>query len=73
MGYIALIFVGEVILWRLALYFFWTFELNGQYQLFLTVSQKLTHESARFHADHFSGSLVSQSSKIVGAFEHFWI
>ena len=70
--YGALIFGGEVIIWRLALYFCWTFEVNMQRDLYLRVFNKLAREDLSFHANRFGGSLVSQSSKIIGAAERFW-
>lgn len=70
--YAALVFSGEVVLWRLALYFCWNFEINGQRSLYLAIFRKLSHESLSFHANRFGGSLISQSSKLVGSFERFW-
>ena len=70
--YGVVIFVGEVIVWRLALYFTWTFEINGQRDLYMEIFRKLSREDLGFHANHFGGSLVSQSSKFLGAFERFW-
>lgn len=70
--YAGLIFTGEVIIWRLALYFTWTFEINGQRDLYLSIFNKLSREDLSFHANRFGGSLVSQSTKFVGAFERFW-
>lgn len=37
--YAVLIFSGEVIAWRLALYFTWTFEINGMRNLYLAIFQ----------------------------------
>ncbi|HEY0964966.1 MAG TPA: ABC transporter ATP-binding protein [Candidatus Saccharimonadales bacterium] len=70
--YAVLIFVGEVIIWRLALYFTWSFEIKGQRDVYLALSDKLAREDISFHANRFGGSLVSQSSKMIGAFERFW-
>lgn len=70
--YGVLIFCGEVIVWRLALYFCWTFEVNMQRDLYLRIFNKLAGEDLSFHANRFGGSLVSQSSKIIGAAERFW-
>jgi len=70
--YGALTFFGDVILWRLALYFTWSFEIKGQRDAYLAIFQKLSNESLDFHANRFGGSLVSQSTKFVGAFERFW-
>jgi ATP-binding cassette subfamily B protein len=70
--YAALVFLGEVVLWRLALYFAWTFQVNGAREVYLAVFRKLSLESLSFHSNRFGGSLVSQSSKLMGAFERFW-
>lgn len=67
-----LIFTGEVILWRMALYFGWTLEANGQRTIYQAIFQKLSTEDVNFHANRFGGSLVSQSSKLIGSFERFW-
>lgn len=70
--YAALIFGGEVLVWRLTLYFTWTFEIAGQRDAYMAIFSKLTREDMGFHANRFGGSLVSQSTKFVGAFERFW-
>lgn len=70
--YAALVFGGEIIIWRLALYFTWTFEVNAQRDLYMAIFNKLIREDLSFHANRFGGSLVSQSSKLLGAFERFW-
>lgn len=70
--YALLVFIGEVVLWRLALYFTWTFQTNGMRAVYLAVFRKLSEESISFHANRFGGSLVSQSNKLMGAFERFW-
>lgn len=70
--YAVLVFVGEVIIWRLALYFTWTFEVNAQRQVYLAIFDKLARESLSFHSNRFGGSLVSQGNKLMGSFERFW-
>lgn len=70
--YGGLVFVGEVILWRIALYIAWTFEVSAQRDIYLAIFKKLSHEDLDFHANRFGGSLVSQSNKFIGAFERFW-
>ncbi len=70
--YAVLVFCGEVILWRIALYFTWTFQVNGAREVYLLVFNKLVRESLSFHANRFGGSLVSQSNKLMGAFDRFW-
>ena len=63
---------GEVIFWRLALYVTWSFEVSAQRDIYTDVFKKLSHESLNFHANRFSGSLVSQTNKLTGGFERFW-
>lgn len=63
---------GEVIGWRINLYLIWTFETMAQKDLFRDIFRKLTNESLAFHSNRFSGSLVSQTSKLTGSFERFW-
>ena len=70
--YGCLIIVGEVVLWRLALYFAWTFEVHTIRDMYQLVFNKLSHEDLTFHADRFGGALISQSTKFLGAFERFW-
>ena len=67
-----LIIIGEVFLWRLALYFAWTFEVNSIRDMYQLVFDKLSHEDLTFHADRFGGALISQSTKFLGAFERYW-
>lgn len=63
---------GEVIGWRICLYACWKFETAAQRDLAQDVFTKLSEESLSFHANRFSGSLVSQSNKVIGSFERFW-
>ncbi|MEO5691199.1 MAG: ABC transporter ATP-binding protein [Candidatus Saccharimonadales bacterium] len=70
--YGGLVVLGEVVLWRLALYFTWTFEVHTIRDLHQVIFNKLSHQDLVFHADRFGGALVSQSTKFVGAFERFW-
>ena len=64
--------MGEIVGWRVALWAAWTFEMHAMQQLFERVFATLTRQSTAFHADRFSGSLVSQTNKLTGAFENFW-
>lgn len=63
---------GEIIGWRITLFAGWTFETAAQRDLFHKVFNRLTQQSMNFHANRFGGSLVSQTSKLTGAFERFW-
>ncbi len=75
-GLIALYFVtqlyGEVIGWRLTLYMTWNFEVSADRNLHNKIFNHLVRQSSDFHANTFGGSLVSQTSKLAGAFERFW-
>lgn len=63
---------GEIIGWRLNLFFAWTMETAAQRDLYEKIFTKLTDQSLTFHSNRFGGALVSQTTKIVGAFERFW-
>jgi ATP-binding cassette subfamily B protein len=64
--------LGQVVGWRIALYAAWSFEVMAMKRLFQRVFDHLTSQSIGFHSDRFSGSLVSQTNKLTGAFETFW-
>lgn len=64
--------VGTVIAWRVVLWAMWTMEIRGMQGLFQRIFDHLTDQSIAFHANRFSGSLVSQTNKLLGAFERFW-
>ncbi len=63
---------GEVIGWRINLYLSWTMETAAQRDLYERIFTQLTAQSLSFHADRFGGALVSQTTKLIGAFERFW-
>lgn len=63
---------GQIIGGRINLFFTWTMETAGMRDLLARVMIKLTDHSLDFHANRFGGSLVSQTSKLSGAFERFW-
>ncbi len=63
---------GELLGWRLNLFLVWTFETASQRDLYKRIFAKLTSHSMSFHANRFGGSLVSQTSKLISAFERFW-
>ncbi|HQR80286.1 MAG TPA: ABC transporter ATP-binding protein [Actinomycetota bacterium] len=64
--------IGMVLGWRVVLWATWTMEVRGMQLLFQRVFDHLTEQSVGFHANRFSGSLVSQTNKLLGAFETFW-
>jgi ATP-binding cassette subfamily B protein len=63
---------GEIIGWRITLFMMWTMEVNGQRDLYRRIFRHLSDLSLSFHSNRFGGSLVSQTSKLTGAFERFW-
>lgn len=71
-GYAAAQLWAEVIGWRVVLYLMWTFETAMQRDVHTKIFDKLASETMHFHANRFSGSLVSQASKLSGAIERFW-
>ena len=64
--------LGEVVFWRIALYSTWSFEVSAQRDIYTDIFKKLSNESLNFHANRFSGSLVSQTNKFISGFERFW-
>lgn len=69
--YAALVASGGLFLWRLLDYFMWKLEANVQRDIANRVFSHLTQQSADFHANHFSGSLVSDTNKLIGSFVRF--
>lgn len=63
---------GQIIGWRLNLYFAWTMETAAQRDLYQRIFSSLTEQSLAFHSNRFGGALVSQTTKMIGAFERFW-
>lgn len=71
-GYVIAQLWADVIGWRIVLYLMWTFETAMQRDIYARIFNKLANETMHFHANRFSGSLVSQSNKLGGAVERFW-
>jgi ATP-binding cassette subfamily B protein len=63
---------GQIIGWRLNLFLAWTMETAAQRDLYQRIFSSLTEQSLSFHSDRFGGALVSQTTKMIGAFERFW-
>jgi ATP-binding cassette, subfamily B, bacterial len=55
--------------WRLQSYCVWRFEIAIRRDLAQDIYNHLQSQSQRFHADRFGGSLVSQTNKLIGAYE----
>ncbi len=72
LAYAAVQLYGEVIGWRITLYATWTMQTAAQRILYHKIFDHLMQQSLHFHSERFGGSMVSQSSKLIGAFERFW-
>lgn len=68
LAYAGLVFFAGLILWRLVDAVLWRLEAKVQRDLAQKVFKHLTEQSADFHANHFSGSLVSQNNKLLSAY-----
>ncbi|HEX6462452.1 MAG TPA: ABC transporter ATP-binding protein, partial [Candidatus Saccharimonadales bacterium] len=62
------VIVGELILWRLIIFVLWRLEKKVVFDLYMRCFDFLTHQSAQFHADAFTGSLVSQTNKFSSSY-----
>lgn len=69
--YLATQIYGEIIGWRIVLYCVWTLETAAQRDLLRMIFKHLTRQPMSFHNDRFGGSIVSQTSKLFGAYERF--
>ena len=70
--YGSLLFISTVVTWRITLWAVWTFEVRSMRGLAAAILDHLMAHSLNFHANRFGGSLISQSTKLVGALERFW-
>lgn len=70
--YVAVEIYGQLVGWRINLFLNWTMETAAQRDLYRKIFTALTEQSLTFHADRFGGALVSQTTKLIGAFERFW-
>jgi ATP-binding cassette subfamily B protein len=59
---------GGVIAWRINIFLIWSLENNVTRDIAQRVFSHLMGMSASFHANRFSGSLVSQANKLGGAY-----
>jgi ATP-binding cassette subfamily B protein len=63
--------VGGIGIWRLVVYCNWKLEGLVVRNLNRKVFDHLMRLSANFHSNHFGGALVSQTSKLAGAYVRF--
>ncbi len=68
MLYAGLQLASSLVLWRALDRFVWKLEGSIQSDIAKKVFKHLTDQSANFHADRFSGTLVSQTNKIISSY-----
>jgi ATP-binding cassette subfamily B protein len=66
-GYAVLLMLG-MLAWRVTDYFGWQLEARVERDIAEEVFGHLLDQSADFHANNFTGSLVSQNSKLLGGY-----
>jgi len=66
--YTILVIVGSRVGWRIVDNCNWRLESKVQRDMAERIYNHLLSQSATFHANHFSGSLVSQTSKFLGGY-----
>lgn len=67
-AFVAIVGLGELVLWRLVMYLQWTMSDRVVYDLNRKVFDTLSEQSMEFHTNRFGGSLVSQANKFTSAF-----
>ncbi|MBQ6375418.1 ABC transporter ATP-binding protein [Candidatus Saccharibacteria bacterium] len=69
--FLGLELLREHVIGPLRLWCHWKMEINAMYDLGLLCFDTIEAQSMQFHANKFSGSLVSQTNKFIGAYEAF--
>lgn len=69
LAYLGLFILDSLVLEKLRMVCCWKSEILAMYDLDCLVFDTICAQSMQFHNDRFSGSLVSQTNKFVGAFE----
>jgi ATP-binding cassette subfamily B protein len=67
LAYITLLLLG-IATWRIVDFFMWRLEQNVQQDIAEEVFSHMLSRSADFHANNFSGSLVSHTNKLLGGY-----
>jgi ATP-binding cassette subfamily B protein len=65
--YVLVLLIG-VFTWRLVDYFTWRLEMNINRDIAEEVLDHMLEQSTEFHANNFTGSLVSQTGKLMGGY-----
>ncbi len=64
----AVVLISGILAWRLVDWFAWQLEMRTQQHMAEEVFDHMLDQSADFHANNFSGSLVSQANKLLGGY-----
>lgn len=67
--YLGLYALSNCVLDGLRLYLCWESELRAMYDIANQCFDVVSAQSMQFHSDRFSGSLVTQTNKLIGAYE----
>ncbi len=68
MAVYAALLISGIAMWRIVDRFVWQLEENIQRDIAREIFAHMLRRSADFHANHFSGSLVSASNKLIGSY-----
>ncbi len=66
--YALFVLLGGAVMWRIVDHFGWKLEAHVQQDLARRIFGHLLSQSASFHANHFGGSMVSQTNKVLGSY-----
>jgi ATP-binding cassette subfamily B protein len=66
--YAGVIFLGGILLWRVAVFFGWSLEIAVVRSIYGEVFDHLMELDANFHSNRFGGSLVSQANKLANSY-----
>jgi ATP-binding cassette subfamily B protein len=67
-SYTLLVMIGGVFAWRVVDQFVWRLEGKVLRDIAQEVFDHLMNQSANFHANHFTGSMVSHTNKVLGSY-----
>lgn len=69
--YAFLVLLGGVVMWRITDLYLWKLEAGVERDIARRVFNHLLAQSSNFHANTFSGALVSKTNKILGSYIRF--
>jgi ABC-type bacteriocin/lantibiotic exporter with double-glycine peptidase domain len=61
-------YAGGILMWRAVDYFAWRIEANVNRDIAEEVLDHMLKQSVDFHANNFTGTLVSQTNKLLGGY-----